>query len=106
MPPKNSPWGRDSESLFACVLNYIYTKDIEHVLICGDFNSRIGSLNDVIDIINCVRKRAYIDFYVNQHGIIITEFLQEARFCVLNGRFCKNENDFTFYRNVKDCFVV
>ena len=105
LPAENSPWGRDSESLFAYMLNFIYTKDAEHVLICGDFNSRIGSLNDVIDNIDCVRKRADIDFHVNQHGRSMIEFLQQARFCVLNGRFCTNENDFTC-KTTRWCSVV
>ena len=101
LPPKYSPWGRDSESLFACVLNYIYTKDVEHLIICGDFNSRIGSLNEVIDNTDYVRKRADIDFHVNQHRRSLIEFLQEARFCVLNGRFVRMKMILLFIEMLK-----
>ena len=62
-------------------------------------------MNDVIDNVDCVRKRAEIDFHVNQHGRSMIEFLQEARFCVLNMRFCTNDNDFTC-KTTRGCSVV
>ena len=40
-------WGRNAESYFAHLLNIIYSYcDIGCFAICGDFNSRIGDLND------------------------------------------------------------
>ena len=49
LEPENSPWGRNAESYFAHLLNIIYSYcDIDCFAICGDFNSRIGVLNDII----------------------------------------------------------
>ena len=55
----------------------------------GDLNSRIGTLNDIrqdIDHIHIPSRRA-LDNFVNQQGYELIDFLNEANFCVLNGRF-------------------
>ena len=36
-----------------------------------------------------------IDNTINQHGHLLIEFLNEAKLCVLNGRFDETENNFT-----------
>ena len=54
-----------------------------------DLNSRIGTLNDIlqdIDHIHIYSRRALYNF-VNQQGHELIDFLNEAIFCVLNGRF-------------------
>ena len=54
----------------------------------GDLNSRIGTLNDIfqdIDYIHIPNRRA-LDNFVNQQGHELIDFLNEANFCLLNGR--------------------
>ena len=53
----------------------------------GDLNFRIGTLNDIFQDIDHIPNRGALDNSVNQHGHELINFLNEANFCVLNGRF-------------------
>ncbi|CAG2256686.1 unnamed protein product [Mytilus edulis] len=93
LPPENSSRGRDAPSFFAHLLAQIYLNDeCDAILLTGDFNSRIGSLPDTLNDIDCVPMRNTIDKSINQHGHEFIDFLNESKFCVLNGRFqgCDN----------------
>ena len=52
-----------------------------------DLNSTIGTLNDILQDIDHIPNRRAVDNSVNQHGHELIDFLNEANFCVLNGRF-------------------
>ena len=93
LPPENSVWGRDSQGFFAHALSLVYSySECDAVFLCGDLNSRIGSLDDTSDFddIN-IPQRTAIDTTTNQHGNSFIEFLNEAKMCVLKGRF-DNDN--------------
>ena len=45
--------GRDQEEFLSHVLSNIYVNsDCDTIFLCGDFNARIGSVNDVSEFIN------------------------------------------------------
>ncbi|VDI60035.1 Hypothetical predicted protein [Mytilus galloprovincialis] len=93
LPPENSSRGRDAPSFFAHLLAQIYLNDdCDAILLTGDFNLRIGSLPDTLNDIDCVPMRNTIDKSINQHGHEFIDFLNESKFCVLNGRFQDCDN--------------
>ncbi|XP_060597913.1 uncharacterized protein LOC132751716 [Ruditapes philippinarum] len=74
------------------------------IFICGDFNSRVGELDDHIAGIDQIPSRDVKDYTVNAYGEILIDFLINSNFCILNGRnFTKN--DFTSV-SVKGASVV
>ena len=97
LPPENSVWGRDSQEFLSHVLSDLYVNnDCDATFLCTDMNARIGSLNDIaeFDDVN-IAQRHVIDKTINQHGHSFIEFLNEAKMCVLNGRFNETDNNFT-----------
>ena len=63
--------------------------------IAGDFNSRIGTLSDVLDQCDVIPIRISLDKSVNKHGHDFIEFLNDAKLCCLNGRICIDNDNFT-----------
>ncbi|CAG2188553.1 unnamed protein product [Mytilus edulis] len=93
LPPENSNRGRDAQSFFAHLLTQIYMNcDSDGIFLLGDFNSRIGSMSEMLFEADEITKRNQIDNCVNQHGHEFLEFLNESKFCVLNGRFADGDN--------------
>ena len=87
LPPENSPWGRDATGFYTHLLSQAYVNsDVDSILLCGDFNSRVGSLDDSIVDIDNLPKRNNLDEIVNGHGRSLIEFLHESKYCILNGR--------------------
>ncbi|CAC5398576.1 unnamed protein product [Mytilus coruscus] len=67
LPPENSSRGRDAPSFFAHLLAQIYLNDeCGAMWLTGDFHSRIGSLPDKLNDIDCVPMRNTIDKRINQ----------------------------------------
>lgn len=88
LPPECSNRGRDAQGFYTHLLTQIYlNSDSDALFVLGDLNSRIGKLNDILQDIDNIPNRIYIDNTVNQHGHELINFLNEANFCVLNGRF-------------------
>ena len=95
LPPENSPYGRDSISFFSHLLSQIYLNNyVDASFTCGDFNSRLGEKQDLIDAIDSIPKRNIIDTVQNKHGDAFLDFLLEAKFIVANGRV-DGHNDYT-----------
>lgn len=97
LSPENSTWGRDATSFYTHLLSqiYMYNDLADALLICGDFNSRIGKLTDYVTSVDIVEPRNAIDPTINQHGNGLIEFLQESKFCTLNGRGDPSKDGFT-----------
>ncbi|CAG2201499.1 unnamed protein product [Mytilus edulis] len=96
LPPENSPWGRDAQTFYSHVLSQIYLNyDVDAIFLLGDFNSRLGNLKDVSTEFDNVTTRETIDKTHNQHGQSFSEFLNDSKFCVLNGRSGEQSNKFT-----------
>ena len=111
LAPENSPWGRDALSFYSHLLSQTYiNNDTDAIICCGDFNSRIGKINDCITDIDMLPERACLDETVNTHGTSLIEFLQESKFCVLNGRVANSNDEFTCRTargvSVVDYFIV
>ena len=88
LPPEDSPWGRNADNFFNHLLSlvYTYTCNVENVLICGDFNARVGNLNDFVQSVDNLPQRNHIDTCKNSHGQVLVDFLQESNMCIVNGR--------------------
>ena len=96
LPPENSPWGRNAMEFYSHLLGQIYLlSDNDAIFVCGDVNSRIGGLSDVINDIDGIPPRFSLDKVVNQHGHTFVDFLLDAKMCVLNGRFLHTSDNFT-----------
>ncbi|WAR27263.1 hypothetical protein MAR_012967, partial [Mya arenaria] len=96
LPPEHSTRGRDAQSFFAHLLSLVYMYgDCDYMYIVGDFNSRIGTLSDVLDQCDVIPIRIPLDKSVNQHGHDFIEFLNDAKLCCLNGRICIDNDNFT-----------
>ena len=58
LPPENSSWGRDAQSFFAHVLSLVYVNnDCDYMLLTGDFNARIGNLQDSLSDLDFIPPR-------------------------------------------------
>lgn len=71
--------------------------DIESIIFCIDFNSRIGKTQDCNDCTDKLPPRTITDNTQNQHGNSLLEFLNDSRCCVLNGRHGDGSNEYTFH---------
>ncbi len=52
LPPSNSEFGRDGSSFFTHLLTELYRHcEADNIVLCGDFNARIGEFKDyIVDI--------------------------------------------------------
>ena len=93
------------------MLSVVYTCSFaDIIIICVDFNTRIGCKLDFIPDIDNVTERLVLDHSKNSHGRFFTEFLKDGKMCVLNGCFEKEKDHYTFIsprgKSVVDYFVV
>ena len=73
--------------------------------ICGDFNSRCGSLDDFIRGVDVVSDRQILDLTLNKYGELFIDLLINMNMCMLNGRSDPLRNGFTSV-STKGCSVV
>ena len=113
LPPENSARGCDSDNLFAHLMGQLYLhEDVDAVYICGDFNSHISDVQDCVEEIDCVPNRQVLDKHgkLNVHGQSFLDFLKDGKLCVVNGRVCNENDNFTSVSSkgqaVVDYFVV
>ena len=96
LPPEMSPWGRDASGFFSHLLSQIYLcSHTDAVYVSGDFNSRVGNLDDYLKEIDDVPLRVALDEYVNKHGESLIEFLRDSKMCLINGRICPLDDNYT-----------
>ena len=80
------------------------------IILCGDFNSRIGKEKDYVNDMDIISERKFIDTSINSHGKLFLEFLKDSKLCVVNGRVNVNADNYTFLstrgRSVVDYFCV
>jgi len=96
LPPENSNRGRDAQSFYAHLLTQIYSlSNCDAMFIAADFNARIGNLSDILYECDMIPTRTIIDKSINQHGHEFVDFLNEAKFCCLNGRLNTELDNFT-----------
>lgn len=86
--PRRVRLGGVTHSFFANLLVQIYLhSDADSLFIAADLNARIGNLSDILNGVDSIPERRVLDRNVNQHGHDFIEFLNDSKFCVLNGRF-------------------
>ena len=96
LPPSNSPWGRNATSFMAHLLSNIYSlSDCDALYLVGDVNSRISHKKDYVPNVDSLVDRKVLDETVNKHGEVFIDFLLESKMCILNGRVCPENNNFT-----------
>ena len=96
LPPESSIWGRNSDAFFSHLLSLIFLySETQCILLAGDFNARIGDLEDFIEEIDKIPKKTCIDKVKNSHGNALIDYLKDSKMCVLNGRLNKEGDNFT-----------
>ena len=96
IPPENSVYAQGVEETYGYLVSMVYELyDEDMVLIMGDFNARLGTKPDVIDVIDNVPSRNVIDDVHNDHGAILLDFLIQTKCCVINGRVDPLKDGFT-----------
>lgn len=92
LPPSTSQYGRDPEAFFGRLLQLSYeSSGCDNIVFCGDFNARLGNLQDTENTDVCERNTT--DGVVNSHGRSLLDFLHDTDCLVLNGRF--GDDNFT-----------
>ena len=70
-------------------------------MVCGDFNARIGSLNDMSNnTLTNLPQRKNIDTKINSHGKQLVGFLRGCNMFTLNGRSSNGKDNFTVISTV------
>ena len=73
---------------FSHLLTQIYLNyGMDSIFLFGDFNARVEKVNDYNCEFDEIRRRKVIDEVCNKHGQSFIDFLNDSKFCVLNGRF-------------------
>lgn len=94
LPPERSSRAVNAQTFYEDLLQQVYTHQDElPIVICGDFNSRIGCKPDFIEGVDNIPERKPMDTKCNAHGNCLLEFLLSTNFCVVNGRSV--QDDFT-----------
>ena len=104
LPPAASSRGDKSHDVFDTLrCQCLKFQDKGEILICGDFNARIGSLNDMSDVTQTrlyLPQRQIIDYTTNSHGKQLIDFLRDCNMVTLNGRFSSDKDNFTVISSV------
>ena len=106
LPPEGSPYS-DTNVFFSHLISSIYLNNhIDNIFFCGDFNSRIGSCQDIIQNLDQeIPLLNNVDKCKNGYCDIFIDFLKDVKLCIINGRVSPEHNDYT-YCNVKGLSVV
>ncbi len=96
LPPNNGIYVRNATSFMAHLLRIIFKiAEYDAVYILGDVNSRIGNKIDFVSSIDHIQDRHVTDNSTNSHGEVFLDFLLESKMCLINGRICPENNNFT-----------
>ena len=106
LPPENSVWGRDATAFMSHLLSIVYTvSDCDAVYCVGDVNSRVGNKVDFVEHVDDLSKRHITDHVTNSHGETFIDFLLESKLCILNGRVCPENDDYTCVKTIGSSVV-
>ena len=76
-----------------------------NVVICGDFNARIGEKSDTIHC-DSLPERHVLDKTTNSYGDKLLTFINDIKGCIINGRLTPDKNYYTSVANHKGLVVV
>ena len=83
----SSSRGDKSHEFFDILKQQILKFQVKGEIICGDFNVRIGNLNDNLGNTEPVPQRECLDTVICSHSRQLVDFLQDCDIVTLNGRF-------------------
>ncbi len=111
LPPENSVWGRDPTSFYAHIISQIYlNQNADAIVLCGDFNSRIGNMSDIVEGVDDIPARRVLDKVKKAPGETFIEFVKDSKLAILNGRVNVEDDNYTFVssrgKSVVDYFLV
>ncbi len=96
VPPENLVYGHHVEVIFDNLTNLLYLHNsYDMTFVMGDFNSRIGELEDYVEEVDMIDTHCCIDEETNNHGYAFIDFLLEGKLAILNGQICPLEDNFT-----------
>ena len=95
LPPEGSSTGNHAQEFYDALLSQLYMYyDGNPVIICGDFNGRIGDKQDCPDDAS-IRPRVPVDKISKAYGDIFLDFLNDSNTCIMNGRFDPGRDNYT-----------
>ena len=97
LSPATSTRGDRSHDVFDVLRSQcLKYQDRGEILICGEFNARIGTLKDFpSNASNNLPQRQVIDTTINSHGRQLVDFFIDCNMITLNARFCNDKNTLT-----------
>ena len=106
MPPDSSKYGQNNEQVLNALTFDLYKyAEVEDIFLCGDFNARIGNLNEC-ESDSSIPQRTVIDNSINQQGQKLMNFCSDLDLHVLNGRVMPELNDYTSLTSYRGRAVV
>ncbi|CAG2202982.1 unnamed protein product [Mytilus edulis] len=97
LQPERSSRGNIAQEYYDVLLSQIYLySGCSNLFVCGDFNGRIGNLQDFDDKIDFIPEKSSIDDVRNAFGNYFLDFIKDAKLCVLNGRLEKDSDNYTY----------
>ena len=106
LPPEQSRHAIHNESILNQLSLELYKHcEAEHVIICGDFNARVGDRDDC-QYVDGIPKRTSIDAVINQQGLKFLTFVNDIKGCIINGRVDVDCDDFPSITSYKGRSVV
>ena len=111
LPPSNSCRGDTAQTFYDTLLGQVYMYWNENdILICGDFNGRIGNAQDIELSDDTSQNRHPVDTVRNKYGDYLIEFLRDSGMCVMNSRVNPENDNYTCIsrrgRSVVDYMII
>ena len=95
LPPDNSPWSNNTNFLSHLISQLYIYGDVDNIFIAGDFNSRVGKVQDSIENIDDISVRSSRDGVVNNYRRDFIDFIKDSKLCILNWRITHEYDDYT-----------
>ncbi len=84
------------EGFYEALTQLVYEQNhVDELLIGGDYNGRIGDMDDYIPDIDEISPRQPLDHVHNPHGECLINFLKDTGYAVINGRITSEFDNFT-----------
>ena len=106
LPPSTSHYGNVNKQVLNKLIIEVYKEsEADMVMICGDFNARVGTKSDCpMDM--GIPSRIVIDEIQNKQGELMLSFINDIKACIVNGGVSSEHDDFTSIDSHKGNAVV
>ena len=96
LPPEGSRYAIQNEDALNKMTMEVYRhSDVDTVVICGDFNARVGKKSDLLIVDGDVKPRHVLDLTENVQGNLLLNFVNDIKGCILNGRVTPQFDGYT-----------